>query len=96
MYGTIARMKAKPEAVKTIEARKRWGGEGVDGFIASYVYKSDDDPNEFWVAVLFRDRESYFANANSPEQNERYLELRALLAEEPEWHDGEVVTMNQS
>ena len=29
---------------------------------------------------------------NSPEQNERFMELMATLAAEPEWHDGEIVS----
>jgi len=36
-------------------------------------------------------RETYHANAASPEQHARYLRLRALLTAEPEWHDGEVI-----
>ena len=40
--------------------------------------------------VLFSSREAYVANANSPEQHQRYLDLVALLDGEPEWHDGTV------
>jgi len=32
-------------------------------------------------------------NADSPEQNTRYLEFRDLLEADPEWHDGEIVDM---
>ncbi len=43
------------------------------------------------VAVVFESREAYRANAESSEQHQRYLEMRELLAEDPEWFDGEVV-----
>ena len=36
------------------------------------------------------DREAYERNADDPAQHERYVEYRALLEDEPEWHDGEV------
>lgn len=66
---------------------------GVDapGFIASYALQSDDDPDEFWLVALFESKEMYFANADSPEQHERYMQMRQNLAADPEWHDGEVV-----
>jgi hypothetical protein len=51
----------------------------------------DADPNEFIMAVVFTDKESYVKNANSPEQNARYEEFEALLEGPPEWNDGEVV-----
>ncbi|MFM7718802.1 MAG: hypothetical protein ACKO8G_04830 [Actinomycetota bacterium] len=39
--------------------------------------------------MRFRDTAAYAANADSPGQHARYLELRALLSADPEWHDGE-------
>jgi len=33
---------------------------------------------------------TYDANADDPKQHEMYLKYRALLEEEPEWHDGEI------
>ena len=43
------------------------------------------------MAVTFEDRETYHANAQSPEQDARYRKLLDLLEGEPEWHDGEVL-----
>jgi hypothetical protein len=43
------------------------------------------------LAVVFDSKEAYEANANSPEQHQRYLEYRDLLAADPEWHDGDIV-----
>jgi len=88
MYGTVARMKVKPgalQALKEMEERK------PSGFIRSLVYQMDKDPNEILLVVLFRDKESYFANAESPAQHQEYLKVRAFLESDPEWSDGEVI-----
>ncbi len=42
---------------------------------------------------MFEDRASYDKNADDPAQNEQYLEYRALMEDEPEWHDGEIEAM---
>ena len=92
MYGTIARMKVKPGA---LDALKRLGGEqsgqNIKGYVGQYVYQMDDDPNELYLVVLFDSKESYQANADSPDQDARFGELMQHMAAEPEWHDGEVV-----
>jgi quinol monooxygenase YgiN len=93
MYGTIARMKVKPgimEELKKMEERK------PRGFVRSMVYRLDKDPDELMMVVVFKDKESYFANANSPEMNGEYLKYRALLTEDPEWYDGEIVLDTES
>ncbi len=51
----------------------------------------DADPNELYMVVWFTDKAAYQKNAASPGQDKRYQELRALLAADPEWHDGEVI-----
>jgi heme-degrading monooxygenase HmoA len=88
MYGTVARMKVKPGA---LESLKRMEERHPKGFIATYAYRMDSNPDELWLAVLFEDEASYRANANSPEQDHEYRDLRSHLREDPEWHDGEVV-----
>jgi hypothetical protein len=45
--------------------------------------------------AVFASREAYRTNAQSPEQNERYQELRALLFAEPEWHYVEIIDVVQ-
>jgi hypothetical protein len=88
MYGTIAKMKTKPgllEEIKKIEERK------PRGFLRTIVYRMDKNPDELMLVVLFKDKESYIANANSPEQHEEYRVYRKLLQAEPEWYDGEVI-----
>jgi heme-degrading monooxygenase HmoA len=66
----------------------------VPGYIGDYVYRMDNDPNEYYMAVLFESKEAYHANAQDPAQDARYQEMRALLTEDPEWHDGEIIIAN--
>jgi len=89
MYGTIAKMKVKKGALE--EIRKNEAGRKPDGMMSSLVFQSDGDANELWLIAIFRDKESYFANADSPEQDEEFQRLRAMLTADPEWHDGEIV-----
>lgn len=92
MFGTIARFQLKPGTqARLFELLRSFESANVDGYIGQYVYRSDKDLNEYYLAVIFRDRESYMANADSPEQDRRYRQLAELFVGEPEWHDGEIV-----
>jgi len=96
MYGTIAKMRVKPgkemELHKTLDIEDR----DTPGFLFAHVYRMDDDPQVLWLVVAFDSRESYRANAESPEQHKEYEAYRALLDEEPEWHDGEILFATES
>ena len=41
------------------------------------------------MVVFFEDKDSYWKNANDPEQDKRYQEFARFFESEPEWHDGE-------
>lgn len=90
MYGTVAKMRIKPGALEHMED---WGPEDTAprGAVAVYAFRMDADPNEVYMAAIFENKEAYIANANSPEQNERYEKMVKWLEGEPEWHDGEIV-----
>jgi heme-degrading monooxygenase HmoA len=93
MYGTVARMRLKPGA----EARMRalmdeYEDLDIRGYQGQIVYRTDSDPNEYIIAVLFDSKEDYEANANDPAQHERFLQYRALLESDPEWMDGEIIS----
>ena len=61
------------------------------GFTASVTGSRKDNPDEVWGAVLWDNTENYMKNANSPEQNTWYEQMRALLAADPEWFDCDVI-----
>lgn len=92
MYGTVARMRVKQGAESQLEQQLReFEGLKVPGFVTTYVYRMDADPQTYYMAVVFDSKESYVANARSPEQDARYQQMRALLESDPEWHDGEII-----
>lgn len=90
MYGTVARTRVKPEnREKLAESVARHSGTAIPGYVAGYMlYENGGDTA--WLFAVFEDRESYDRNADDPAQHERYVEYRALMEDEPEWHDGEI------
>ena len=92
MYGTIARLQVKPGSMEALQA---WGSSrGVDtipGYVTQYVFRMDSNSDELYLVIIFTDKASYVANAQTPLQNSRYAEMRTMLAADPEWHDGEVI-----
>ena len=92
MYGTVARMKVKPGMMdKLRETSMNAEQMNIPGLVNTYVYQMDADPNTLILAVVFTDKEAYMKNAASPEQNQRYEQMVALLEGPPEWNDGEIV-----
>lgn len=95
MYGTVAQMKLKQGRMDEIQAlTERWGqehGPNAEGFVASYVFQMDSNQDECWLVAIFEDRETYISNANRPEQDDWYQQMREHLAEDPVWHDGEII-----
>ncbi len=92
MYGTVAQLRARPDAGEQFEAYQREiESDNIPGLVATYLYRMDTNPNEYYLAVIFDSKEAYVANAKSPEQDTRYRKLLELLAADPVWHDGEIV-----
>ncbi|MBI3648712.1 MAG: antibiotic biosynthesis monooxygenase [Actinobacteria bacterium] len=91
MYGTVARVRVKPENREAL--LKVFEEQGyqmkVEGFVTSNVL-FENEGDVAWLFAVFEDRASYDRNAGDPGQHERYLEYRALMEEDPEWHDGEI------
>ena len=91
MYGTIARIKIDPAKIEELKTVGDSMGT-APGQVARYAYRMDADPGEIYLVAVFESKEAYWANAQSPEQHERFLPLRTLFLEEPQWHDGEIVS----
>ena len=93
MYGTIARFRVRPGVRQEfIQMMDSLGDAVIPGWVADYYFQMEADSDEFYLAAIFRDKESYQANADSPEQHERYLKFRSFLVADPEWHDGDIVS----
>ena len=91
-YGTVYQMRPKPGAEPQLVAQlEEWERERkpkVPGAIGGYLFKPDNRPGQLIGAAIFRDRESYRANADDPEQDAWYRRLRGHLEADPEWDDG--------
>lgn len=94
MYGTVARLKVTRENVaKLREVMEQMGDRPVEGFLGSRVLIPDDFGDELILVVFFEDRETYMKNADDPRQHEDFMKMRALLDADPEWTDGEWLSM---
>ncbi|MGL4648577.1 MAG: hypothetical protein ACRC1H_04150 [Caldilineaceae bacterium] len=92
MYGTVAKLRFKQGMeAEMLELREAMAKRTPVGAVATIVYKSDAEPLVWYLAHVAESQESYVANANSPEQHAQYQQMRALLEEDPEWNDGEVL-----
>jgi hypothetical protein len=95
MYGTVAQLRFKPDQDSALKDYLHyWTNErkpNVKGAVGGYIYQLDTDPSIAIMAVVFEDKESYVANAQSPAQHADYQRLRALLVEDPIWEDGEII-----
>ena len=93
MYGTIARFRIK-SGVKDefIKAMDGFGGAFMAGWVADYYFQMENDSDEFYLVAIFKDKVTYQANADSAEQHERYLVFRSFLIDDPEWHDGFILS----
>jgi hypothetical protein len=92
VYGTVAKTREKQEnREKLREVIGRQMEAPVAGYVSSYVlWENDSDVG--WLFAIFEDKGSYERNADEPAQHERYMEYRALMEDDPEWHDGEITS----
>jgi quinol monooxygenase YgiN len=98
MFGTVARVAVQPGKEREFLAiGEQWTKERGEatGQVAEYVFKADGRDGEHYLVAVFRDREAYYANAADPETDRWHRRLRATLAADPEWHDGEIVQSMQ-
>jgi quinol monooxygenase YgiN len=94
MYGTVARLHVPAEHLSALRALvEAEESAEIEGYLGSDLLACDNHPDTLMLVVRFRDRASYVANAGSPEQDARYREFRALMEDDPEWFDGEWVSM---
>ncbi len=97
MYGTVARMRLKTGMeAKLKEDMAQYERLMIPGFVSTMVYRMDTDPSELYMAVAFKDKASYVANARDPKQDERFKRMRVFLAADPEWHDGEIIASDSA
>ena len=98
MYGTIFHMKVKSGQEQTvIDLMETWERERkpkVKGAVGSLMMRPDNKPGYLIGAAVFEDKASYEANADDPEQDKWFRQLREHLDGDPEWEDGEYVRVD--
>ncbi|MGD8466844.1 MAG: hypothetical protein PVI09_23550 [Anaerolineae bacterium] len=94
MYGTISRLKVKPDGWEALQ-RSAQNGPQPQGARATMVFQMDADPTEIFAVMIAESEETYRALSESPEMHEAYLERLQWLESEPEWHDGQVIVFRQ-
>ena len=90
MYGSIFNLKPKQGKKNELINHLKMDEDKPEGGIAWYVLNPDDDGDLVAIAV-FKDKDSYVANAERPEQHENFMKMMDLLEEEPKWKDGQFV-----
>ena len=62
------------------------------GWVATIIGRRKEHPDELWGTVTWDTSDNYYANADDPQQHAWYTRLRALLTEDPEWFDCDLVS----
>lgn len=95
MYGTIARLQPLPGREgalrELLDTWTRDRGPQVAGNRGGFLFTPDENPYErptVFLISVFEDEATYRANADDPAQHAWYLQLRELLATDPDWMDG--------
>lgn len=100
MYGTIFRLRPQSgkeqEVAALFEEWKTTRGQSVQGAGATYLMRPDSNSGELVGVAVFDDRDSYRANADDPAQDAWYQRLRALLDADPQWEDGEFISVQRT
>ena len=55
------------------------------------MMRPDDTAKDLIGVAIFESKEAYQANAESPEQHDRFMKAMAYLEEEPKWTDGKYI-----
>jgi hypothetical protein len=93
MYGTVALCRVRPENLSALKAMAAAEDAlGIDGYLGTDLLVVDNHPNAVLLVVRFKDPATYRANADSPAQDARYQDFRALMEDDPVWYDGDWVT----
>ena len=90
MYGSIFSFKPKQGKKAALIDYLKQDQTIPEGGVAWFVMNPDDAGDLIGIAI-FKDKESYSANAERPEQHENFMEMMEYLDQEPSWNDGTFV-----
>jgi hypothetical protein len=88
-------MKPLPGQEANIAAHfRRWERDRrpiVGGAVGGYLFRPKSNTGELVGVSVFDSESSYTKNANDPQQDEWYRDLRQMLEADPDWSDGDVL-----
>ncbi|MBK65880.1 MAG: hypothetical protein CL769_02900 [Chloroflexi bacterium] len=90
MYGSIFNLKPKKGKKEALIDHLKNDQDRPEGGVAWYVLNPDNDGDLVGIAI-FKDKESYKANAERPEQHDNFMKMMDFLVEQPKWNDGNFV-----
>ena len=95
MFGTIGRMRPQAGQRDALIGMlsEPPGGTAANGYRGSYLLKAEEG-DELVVAVMYEDKDAYFAMVHDPQTDENFGRIMALLEEEPTWTDGEWIAID--
>jgi len=89
---TLFRFKALPGRRQALlDHFEKWIREqkaSAIGYEQTILVANNNDPDEFMGAARWDSTANYIKNANRPEQDAWFRELRSNLVSDPEWFDG--------
>lgn len=92
MYGTIAKLTVKKGQVEALKnAMEKIDRDRSNGRVSSYAFQLDSNPDEVYLVAIFKDEDTYRANAEREDTHQNFLTMMKYLQKEPEWNDGKVV-----
>ena len=85
MFGTVAYICPKAgQQQAVVDLMQEWESTPkVKGAVGGYMFKPEKSPGELITVAVFQDRESYFANAEDPEQDRWFRWIQELLEADP-------------
>ena len=90
MYGSIFNLKPKKGKKEALIDHLKNDQDRPEGGVAWYVLNPDNDGDLVGIAI-FKDKESYKANAERPEQHDNFMKMMDFLVEQPKWNDGNFI-----
>ncbi len=94
MYGTVALCHVRPDNIAKLQAMAAAEDYlNIDGYLGTDLLVVDNHPDTVLMVVRFRDQAAYRANGDSPDQDARYQDFRALMEDDPVWYDGDWVAV---
>jgi quinol monooxygenase YgiN len=92
MYGSVFRFRVKPgKDQEVMDLINEFLANPPEGFVGAATYRLDAGDGAYMTAAAHTSKEAYLENGGRPEQAAWFARFRALLVDDVEWNDGEVV-----